>query len=56
MSANTSLKLKLLLILEQSETKSSARDLRQHKCRPMLRLTKWIDEVIHCGPYSPHGG
>jgi hypothetical protein len=55
MSANTSPKLKLLLILEQSQTWSSARDLRQHKCRPMLKLTKWISVAIPCGPYLPHG-
>jgi hypothetical protein len=40
MSTNTSPKLKLLLILD--------------KCRPMLRLTKQINEVIPCGPYLPH--
>jgi hypothetical protein len=46
MSANTSPKLKLLLFLEQSQTLSNARDLRQHKCRPMLRLTKRTNEAI----------
>jgi hypothetical protein len=55
MSANTSPKCKLLLILEQSQTWSNARDSRQHKCRPIFTLTKQINEAIPCGPYSPHG-
>jgi hypothetical protein len=55
MSANTSPKLKLLLILEQSQTWSNAVDSRQHKCRPMLKLTKRINVAIPCGPYLPHG-
>jgi hypothetical protein len=55
MSTNTSLKLKLLLILKQSQTWSNARDLRQHKCRPMRKLTKRINMAIPCGPYLPHG-
>jgi hypothetical protein len=55
MSTNTSPKLKLLLILEQSQTWSNARDLRQHKCRPIFKLTKWINVAIPCGPYLPHG-
>jgi hypothetical protein len=54
MSSNTSPKLKFFLVLEQSQTWSSARDLRQHKCRPMLKLTKWINVAIPCGPYLPH--
>jgi hypothetical protein len=54
-SANTSPKLKLLLILEQSQTWSNATDSRQHKCRPMLRLTKRTNEAIPCGPYLHHG-
>jgi hypothetical protein len=24
-------------------------------CRHMFKLTKWINEAIPCGPYSPHG-
>jgi hypothetical protein len=48
-------KLKLLLVLEQSQTLSNARDSRQHKCRPMLRLTKQINEAIPCSPYLSHG-
>jgi hypothetical protein len=55
MSANTFAKLKLLLILEQSQTSSNARDSRQHSCRPMLRLTKRTNGAIPCGPYLPHG-
>jgi hypothetical protein len=55
MSASTSPKLKLLLVLEQSQTWSNARNLRQHKCRPMLKLTEWINVAIPCGPYLPHG-
>jgi hypothetical protein len=55
MSANTSPKLELLLVLEQSRAWSNARYSRQHKCRPMLKLTKWINTVIPCGPYLPHG-
>jgi hypothetical protein len=47
-------KLKLLLILEQSQTGSNERDLRQHKCRSMFRLMKRINEAIPCGPYLPH--
>jgi hypothetical protein len=35
-SVNTSPKLELLLVLEQS----NARDARPHKCRHMFRLTK----------------
>jgi hypothetical protein len=54
MSANTSPKLELLLILEQSQTWSNARDVRQHKCRHMFRLTKKINVDIPCGAYSPH--
>jgi hypothetical protein len=55
MTTNTSPKLKLLLVLEQSQTWSSARDSRQHKCRPMLKLTKWINVAIPCSPYLSHG-
>jgi hypothetical protein len=55
MSTNTSPKLELLLILEQSQTWSNTKNLRQHKCRPMLRHTRWINAAIHCGPYLPHG-
>jgi hypothetical protein len=54
MSANTPPKLKLLLVLEQSQTRSNARDSRQHKYRPILRLTKQTNEAIPCGPYLPH--
>jgi hypothetical protein len=54
MSANTSPKLKLLLVLRQSQIWSCARDSRQHKCRPMLKLTKWINVAIPCSPYLPH--
>jgi hypothetical protein len=43
MSANTSPKLELLLVLELSQTWSNAKDSRQHKCRTMLKLTKWIN-------------
>jgi hypothetical protein len=55
MSVNTSPKLELLLILKQSQTWSNARNSRQHKCRPMLRLTRRINAAIPCGPYLPHG-
>jgi hypothetical protein len=55
MRASTSPKLKLLLVLEQSWTWSNVRDFRQHKCRPMLRLTKRINEAIPCGPCLSHG-
>jgi hypothetical protein len=55
MSANTSPKLKLLLVLEQRQTWSNARDLRQHKCRLMLKFTKRINVAIPWGPYLPHG-
>jgi hypothetical protein len=55
MSANTSPNLKLLLILEQSQTGSNARDSRQHRCRLMLILTKRTNGAILCGPYLPHG-
>jgi hypothetical protein len=55
MSANTSPKLELLLILEQSQTCSNARNSRQHECRPMLRHSGQIDVAIPCGPYFPHG-
>jgi hypothetical protein len=55
MSANTSPKLELLLVLEQSRTWSNARDSRQHKCRPMPKLTKWITAAIPCNPYLVHG-
>jgi hypothetical protein len=55
MSVNTVPKLKLLLILEQNQTWSNARDSRQHKYRPMLKLTKQINVAIPCGPYLPHG-
>jgi hypothetical protein len=54
-SANTTPKIKLWFILDQSQTWSNARNLRQHKCRPMLKLTKWINVAILCGPYLPHG-
>jgi hypothetical protein len=53
MSVNTSPKLKLLLVLKQSQTWSKAWDSRQHKCRPMLKLIKWINVAIPCGPYLP---
>jgi hypothetical protein len=55
MSANTSLKVKLLLILEQSQTRSNARNSRQHKYRPLFKLTKRINVAIPYGPYLPHG-
>jgi hypothetical protein len=55
MSANTSPKLELLLVPDQSQTSSNARDVRQHKCRHMFRLTKEINVIIPCSPYSPHG-
>jgi hypothetical protein len=55
MSSNTSPKIKFLLVLLQSQTWSSARDSRKHKCKLMLKLTKWINIAIPCGPYSPHG-
>jgi hypothetical protein len=55
MSANTSPKLELLLVLEQNQTWSNARNLRQHKCRPILRLTRRINAAIPCGSYLPHG-
>jgi hypothetical protein len=55
MSANTSPKLELSLILEQSQTRSNARNSRQHKCRLMLRLTRRINAAIPCGLYLPHG-
>jgi hypothetical protein len=55
MSANTSSKRKLLLILEQSQIRSNAIDSRQHKYGPMFRFTKWIYEAIPCGPYLSHG-
>jgi hypothetical protein len=48
-------KLKLLLILEQSKTLSNATNSRQHKCRPMLKLTEWINVATPCGPYLPYG-
>jgi hypothetical protein len=54
MSANTNPKLKLLLVLVQSQTWSNARDSRQHKCWPLLKLTKQINVAIPCGPYLPH--
>jgi hypothetical protein len=54
MSGNTSPKLKLLLLLEQSQTWCNARNLRQHKCRPMIKLTEWINVAISCSPYLPH--
>jgi hypothetical protein len=53
MSTNTSLKLKLLIILEESQTWSNARNLRQHKCRPMLKLTKRINVAMPHSPYLP---
>jgi hypothetical protein len=31
------------------------KNLRQHKCRPMLRLTRRIIVAIPCGPYFSHG-
>jgi hypothetical protein len=55
MSVNTFSKLKLSLDFEQSRTWSNARNLRQHKCRPLFKLTKWINLVIPCGHYLPHG-
>jgi hypothetical protein len=55
MSANTSPKLKLLLVLEQNQIKGNARDSIQHKCRPILKLIKQINVAIPCGPYLPHG-
>jgi hypothetical protein len=55
MSANTSSKRKLLLILEQSQIRSNAIDSRQHKYGPMFRFTKWIYKAIPCGPYLSHG-
>jgi hypothetical protein len=55
MSANTSPKLKLLLVLEESQAWSNARDLRQLKWGPLLKLTKWINVAIPCSPYIPHG-
>jgi hypothetical protein len=55
MSANTSPKLELLLVLKQSQTWSNARNSRQHKCRPMLRLTRQINAAIPYGPYLPLG-
>jgi hypothetical protein len=33
-------KLDLLLVLEQSQTWSNARDVRQHKCKHMFSVTK----------------
>jgi hypothetical protein len=48
-------KLKLLLVLEQSQTWSNARNSRQHKCRPLFKLSKRINVAIPCGPYLPHG-
>jgi hypothetical protein len=48
-------KLKLLLILKQSQIWSNARDPWQHKCRPMLKLTKRINLAIPCGLYLPLG-
>jgi hypothetical protein len=53
MSINTSPKLKFLLVLQQSQTWSNSRDFRQHKCRSILKLTKWINVAIPCGPYLP---
>jgi hypothetical protein len=47
-------KLKLLLVLKQSQTWSNARNLRQHRCRPLFKLTKRINVTIPCGPYLPH--
>jgi hypothetical protein len=29
--------------------------IRDHMCRPVLRLTKWINVAIPCGPYLPYG-
>jgi hypothetical protein len=55
MSANTPPMLKLLLILEQSQTWSNVRNLRQHKRKHMLKLTKWINVAPPCGPYISHG-
>jgi hypothetical protein len=55
MSPNTFPMLKLLLILEESQTWSNAKNSRQHKCRPMLILTEWINVAIPYGPYLPHG-
>jgi hypothetical protein len=55
MSTDTSPKLELLLILKQSQTWSNTRNLRQHKSRPMLKLTRRINAAIPCRPYLPHG-
>jgi hypothetical protein len=55
MSANTPPNLELLLILEQCQTWSNAWHLREHKCRPILRLTRWINAAIPCNLYLPHG-
>jgi hypothetical protein len=55
MSANTSPKFKLLLVLKQSQTRSNARDSRQHKCRPILKHTKQINVAIPCSPELSHG-
>jgi hypothetical protein len=55
MSANTFPKLQLLFILEESQTRSNARDSRLYNCRPMLILTKQTNEAIPCFPYLPHG-
>jgi hypothetical protein len=47
-------KLKLLLVLEQRQTWSNARNLRQYKCRALFKLNKRINVAIPCGPYLPH--
>jgi hypothetical protein len=48
-------KLKLLLILEESQTWCNAWNLGQHKCRPLFKLTKWINVAILCDRYLPQG-
>jgi hypothetical protein len=55
MRANTSPKLKLLLMLGQSQTWSSAKNSRKHKCSPLFKLTKRINVAIPCSLYLPHG-
>jgi hypothetical protein len=54
MRANTSPKHKVLLILEESQNWSNARNTRQHKWRPLFELTKRINVAIPCSPYLPH--
>jgi hypothetical protein len=55
MSTNTTPKLKLFLVLEQSQTSSNARNSIQHKCRLIRKLTKQIIVAIPHGPYLAHG-